>query len=105
MSELSVWSPKSKSVTLEFAGRHVPMERGLFGWWTAAAPDNAGDYAFILDDNRPIPDPRSPWQPYGVHGASRLVDQSAFKWTDHGWQAADLSSALIYELHIGTFTE
>ena len=51
-----------------------------------------------------MPDPRTQWQPHGVHGESRVVDHTAFPWTDSGWQAAPLSSALIYELHLGTFT-
>jgi len=76
------------------------------GWWAIevpwAAPD--ADYAFVLDGEGPLPDPRSLWQPYGVHGPSRLVDHRAFSWTDQGWQAPPLASAVIYELHIGTFT-
>jgi maltooligosyltrehalose trehalohydrolase len=32
------------------------------------------------------------------------VDHSAFLWTDEHWQQQPLSSAIIYELHIGTFT-
>jgi len=62
------------------------------------------DYQFVLDDGDAYPDPRSPWQPYGIHGESRTVDHSRFRWTDEGWRAPPLSSAVIYELHIGTFT-
>ena len=75
------------------------------GWWSAEivgiAPGT--DYAFVLDGGDPLPDPRSPWQPAGPHGPSRTVDAS-FPWTDHGWQAPPLSSAVIYELHTGTFS-
>ena len=77
------------------------------GWWRVPV-DQAGpgtDYAFLIDnDPTPYPDPRSPWQPEGVHGPSRLVDHARFPWSDHGFQAPPLSSAIIYELHIGTFT-
>jgi maltooligosyltrehalose trehalohydrolase len=63
------------------------------------------DYGFRLDDDaRLLPDPRSPWQPQGVHGPSRLVDHSDFEWRDRGWQPPPLASALVYELHVGTFT-
>ena len=68
--------------------------------------ENAGpgtDYSFIIDGDS-LPDPRSPYQPNGVHGPSRLIDRNAFRWTDAGWQARPLSSAIIYELHLGTFT-
>jgi maltooligosyltrehalose trehalohydrolase len=82
------------------------MVAGEEGWWWADVSDArpGTDYAFALDGGPPLPDPRSPWQPQGVHGASRLVDHDAFRWTDAGWQAPPLGSALLYELHVGTFT-
>ncbi len=76
------------------------------GWWTAEVFSSLRDvdYGFVLDDEGPFPDPRSPWQPNGVHQLSRLLDHGSFPWTDTGWKAPSLSSAVIYELHIGTFT-
>jgi maltooligosyltrehalose trehalohydrolase len=83
------------------------------GWWSArvdSAPEETGsaregtDYAFILNEGEALPDPRSPWQPQGVHGPSRLLDHGAFLWTDRHWQARPLSSGVIYELHVGSFT-
>jgi maltooligosyltrehalose trehalohydrolase len=76
------------------------------GWWTLEAPDlPAGtDYWFAVDGGPPMPDPRSPHQPSGVHGPSRTVDHAAFGWHDHGWRATPLDSAVLYELHVGTFT-
>ncbi|HEX2241860.1 MAG TPA: malto-oligosyltrehalose trehalohydrolase, partial [Gammaproteobacteria bacterium] len=65
---------------------------------------NRGDYGFVLDGGEPLPDPRSPWQPLGIHGASRMVAHKAFSWTDQRWRAGPLSAAIIYELHVGTFT-
>jgi maltooligosyltrehalose trehalohydrolase len=62
------------------------------------------DYAFSLDGGPRRPDPRSPWQPHGVHGPSRTVDHAAFRWTDRAWQAPPLAAAIFYEMHIGTFT-
>ncbi len=62
------------------------------------------DYAFVLDGGEPLPDPRSPWQPYGIHGPCRLVDHTAFPWRDASWRAGPLASAVIYELYVGTFT-
>jgi maltooligosyltrehalose trehalohydrolase len=73
------------------------------GWWQADAP--AGDYAFLLDDDdTPLPDPRSLWQPDGVHGPTRPYDHAAFRWTDDTWTGKPLPGAVLYELHIGTFT-
>jgi maltooligosyltrehalose trehalohydrolase len=70
-----------------------------------AAPLPAGtDYRFVVDGGEPLPDPRSRWQPAGVHGPSRVLDTRTFAWTDAGFQAPPLSAAVIYELHVGTFT-
>lgn len=82
------------------------MSRNDNGWWTAEVPDaKPGDnYGFMLDGAGPFPDPRSSWQPQGVHKLSRLVDENAFHWSRRTFQAPPLASAIIYELHIGTFT-
>ncbi|MBI5383147.1 MAG: malto-oligosyltrehalose trehalohydrolase [Verrucomicrobia bacterium] len=69
-----------------------------------ARATTGSDYGFVLDGQGPFPDPRSPSQSAGVHGLSRLVDHAAFSWSDGGFQAPPLSTALVYELHIGTFT-
>ncbi len=63
------------------------------------------DYAYVVDGQGPaVPDPRSQWQPNGVHGPSRLLDHAAFEWTDAAWHAPSLASGVIYEMHPGTFT-
>ena len=51
-----------------------------------------------------IPDPASNYQPYGVHGASQVIDHNDFQWSDMQWQGIPLEKMVIYELHIGTFT-
>jgi maltooligosyltrehalose trehalohydrolase len=84
----------------------LPMTQTGGGWWQVDVPSaGAGtDYRFALDGGEPLPDPRSAWQPHGVFGPSRVVDHGAFRWADQAWQAPPLSSAVIYELHVGTFT-
>ena len=62
------------------------------------------DYAFRLDGGEPLADPRSPRQPSGPAGPSRTYDHSAFAWTDDRWRGAPVPGAVIYELHVGTFT-
>jgi maltooligosyltrehalose trehalohydrolase len=100
-----VWAPLAQRVDLLLGGQRLPMEASGVGWWSARAQASPGDdYAFSLDGGEPLPDPRSPWQPEGVFGPSRLVDRAKFAWSDQRWQAPPLSSAVIYELHIGTFT-
>jgi len=82
------------------------MSRQEGDWWTTEAPafEGADDYGFVLDGEGPFPDPRSAHQPHGVDGLSRRVSHRSFAWADSGWQPPPLSSAVIYELHIGTFT-
>jgi len=104
MERVRVWAPKAKVVELQAGEELNAMKSEEGGWWSASAPSNA-DYGFVLDGSDVLPDPRSPWQPNGVHGLSRPVDFSAFQWTDERWQAPPFSSAVIYELHLGTFTE
>jgi maltooligosyltrehalose trehalohydrolase len=109
MHEFSVWAPWLSRVAVKVGDAAYPMngpdERG---WWKAAV-ESAGpgtDYAFLVeDDPTPYPDPRSAWQPHGVHGASRVYDHAAFAWQEDRWQAPPLSGAVIYEMHVGTFTQ
>ena len=101
----SVWAPFPGRVELVSGGARREMERRDDNWWFADAELPPGsDYAFSLDGGDPLPDPRSPWQPSGVDGPSRTVDHAAFAWTDAGWSAPALADAVIYELHVGTFT-
>jgi maltooligosyltrehalose trehalohydrolase len=103
---LSVWAPDAKEVVLELEGARTAMQACEGGWWASEvdAPGHGASYGFLLDGEGPLPDPRSPWQPDGVHGLSRTVDHSAFPWTDSGWSAPPLASGVVYELHVGTFT-
>ena len=101
----SVWAPRADRVELATGDGPEPMQRRSGGWWEASRELPPGtDYGFGLDGGEPLPDPRSPWQPNGIHGLSRTVDPAAFAWTDAGWSAGRLAEAVIYELHIGTFT-
>ena len=104
MTSFSVWAPRPEVVELDLAGERHPMVRDERGWWRVTVPHAAADYAFVLDGGDPRPDPRSAWQPHGVHGPSRLVDHAAFAWTDAQWRGMPLAGSVLYELHVGTFT-
>jgi maltooligosyltrehalose trehalohydrolase len=106
MTPFRVWAPHAQRIELDIAGKRHPMTASDYGWWHAelGSDENRADYAFVLDGGEPLPDPRSPWQPRGIHGASRMVDHQTFSWTDQRWQAGPFSAAIIYELHVGTFT-
>ncbi|WP_367138049.1 malto-oligosyltrehalose trehalohydrolase [Saccharothrix sp. HUAS TT1] len=99
----SVWAPAHERVRVRVDGRDHGMTAGEGGWWHSDA--SGTDYAFLLgDSDDALPDPRSRWQPAGVHGASRVYDHDTFEWTDQAWTGRALPGAVIYELHIGTFT-
>jgi maltooligosyltrehalose trehalohydrolase len=102
---IRVWAPNAEIVQAVTNGGSIELEHEASGWWTGqACLEHGQDYCFRVDRGGSLPDPRSPWQPYGVHGPSRHVDHSKFDWTDARWQPKPLSSAIIYELHVGTFT-
>lgn len=104
----SVWAPDRERVRLAIGPVAHDMTRDERGWWHAEAPGTGEgtDYAFLLDDDEtPLPDPRSRWQPAGVHGPSRRYSHDAFGWTDSAWTGRQLAGGVVYELHIGTFTE
>jgi maltooligosyltrehalose trehalohydrolase len=107
MHRFRLWAPNAGKVSVQVAGQKFPLRQLDGGWWEADVdPARPGmDYAYFLDDeDLALPDPRSPWQPDGVHGPSRLLDHATFPWTDAHWEAPPLAAAIIYELHIGTFT-
>ncbi|WP_405699279.1 malto-oligosyltrehalose trehalohydrolase [Streptomyces sp. NBC_01383] len=101
-----VWAPDAESAALRLAGELWPMERDPVraGWWTADARAADGDrYGFVLDGGPVLPDPRSRRQPDGPDGESAVVDHSGFAWRSD-WAGRGLPGAVLYELHIGTFT-
>jgi maltooligosyltrehalose trehalohydrolase len=108
MAKFEVWAPESQQVDLVLeGGQRAAMQKGERGMWGLEVPD-AGPgtrYRFALDGGPARPDPRSASQPEGIDGPSELIDQGKFRWTDGSWRGLPLSSAIIYELHIGTFSE
>ena len=100
-----VWAPAAPSVGVRLRDRvHelTPAGDGFFeGDLAAAAGD---DYVFVLGGEE-WPDPCSRCQPEGIRGPSRVVDTSAFGWSDDAWEGLTLDELVIYELHVGTFSE
>ena len=101
------WAPGLEQVELDRDGAGVsPMARDADGWHQAdsarAAPGDR--YRFRLPDGQSVPDPASRRNPDDVHGASEVVDPSAYEWQDDAWRGRPWAEAVIYELHLGTFT-
>jgi malto-oligosyltrehalose trehalohydrolase len=61
-------------------------------------------YRFRIDDAKEVPDPASRYNPDDVHGASQVVDPLAYDWRDVNWPGRPWREAVLYELHVGTFT-
>src|SRR6187399_2061199 len=103
-----VWAPRATHVDLVYAadGARVPMrptDRGYFEVEHERFTPGVR-YGFSLDAGALYPDPRSHFQPEGVHGPSELTALDAFAWTDAGFRQAPLAGAIVYELHVGTFS-
>jgi maltooligosyltrehalose trehalohydrolase len=107
MHQFEVWAPFAKRVSVTVNGiAHVMEGPDPCQWWRLSINDAGpgAEYGFLIDSDQQIyPDPRSSWQPNGVHALSWIYDHGAFSWTDENFQAAPLASSVIYELHIGTF--
>ncbi|WP_438353860.1 malto-oligosyltrehalose trehalohydrolase [Microbacterium sp. CJ88] len=104
---IEVWAPRAERVRLRRPGHgDAELTAGEAGWWRSDVALADGDeYGFVLGEGDDLrPDPRSRRQPHGVHEASAWFDPSLFAWTDASWPGRPLEGALIYELHIGTFT-
>ena len=106
MAEFRVWAPKPEMVRLDVEGAMHPMRRSDDGWWHAEVSASAhARYGYLLDDDPTVlPDPRSARQPDGVHARSQLWDAASAMWTDGEWTGRASAGAVIYELHVGTFT-
>lgn len=108
MGRTWVWAPRANEVDLVLFPEEtrIPMVAGSRGVFevesSSVAPGQR--YAFSLDGGPPRPDPRSAWQPEGIHGPSCWYDFDAFPWTDEGFHPVPLASAVMYELHVGTFS-
>src|ERR1700742_2122749 len=89
-TEFRVWAPLAHEVELELpaSGTRVAMTGSADGVFSCEVRDvGAGaDYWFRIDRERNRPDPRSQYQPAGVHGPSRVVDSAQFLWSDAGFR-------------------
>ena len=103
-----VWAPVRARVdfTVEGGVSH-PLERQADGFFqavvTGVAPGTR--YWYRLDGERLRPDPASRFQPDGPHGPSAIVDPLQFEWSDTAWGGVSAQGQVLYEMHVGTFTQ
>jgi maltooligosyltrehalose trehalohydrolase len=100
-----IWAPGRQRVEVAVGDRRLAATAEPDGWWRGPVLAPGDDYAIVLDGGPPRPDPRSRWQPHGVHGPSRWVDPQILRSPAPGFHPAPLRDAVIYELHVGTFSE
>jgi maltooligosyltrehalose trehalohydrolase len=101
-----VWAPRADEVAVRIDGEDHSLARAAGGVFeTALAVPPGTDYAYVIDGGAPLPDPCSRSQPLGIGMPSRVVDPSTFSWSDGDWPGLSLDDLVVYELHVGTFSE
>jgi maltooligosyltrehalose trehalohydrolase len=104
--ELRVWAPYIDHIELHIVApddRRIALRKNERGYHETILEAGAGTRYFFVINGRERPDPASRLQPEGVHGPSEVVSHE-FEWHDQGWQGVALEDYVVYELHIGTFT-
>lgn len=101
-----LWAPSAGEVALVLArDRVAPMTALGEGWWERIETAPAGThYRYRINGALEVPDPASRFNPADVHGPSEVVDPAAFEWDDGDWRGLPWREAVIYELHVGTFS-
>ena len=105
-----LWAPEAPVLALVLQGAQgeqiLPMMRTHNDWFDIVARDAEPGcrYGFQLGDGLRVPDPASRYQPEDVHGLSEVIDPNAYLWKDEAWRGRPWAEAVIYELHVGTFT-
>jgi maltooligosyltrehalose trehalohydrolase len=101
----TVWAPSTATVEVHGNGERIGLTPGADGYHRGTAPWRTGTlYRYTLDDGPELPDPASRSQPRGVHGPSEVIDL-AYHWTDSEFHPGPLREWVLYELHIGAFTQ
>jgi malto-oligosyltrehalose trehalohydrolase len=104
-----LWAPRAAGVSLRLEDRQpadLPMAKEPNGWFalTTALAEPGTRYRYVVD-GAAYPDPASRRQPEGVHGASEVVDPEVYDWSDTDWLGRRWEEMVVYELHLGTFSD
>ncbi|MFW5801193.1 MAG: malto-oligosyltrehalose trehalohydrolase, partial [Spirochaeta sp.] len=110
--EFAVWAPNTDAVELVLASRSIPMQPQEDGWWQLVLPWSHDEdtqpgrpYQFRVNNELLVPDPASRMQQQDVHGPSLIPSPQSFEWQTPDWKGRPWKDAVIYELHVGSFTE
>src|SRR3990172_8739681 len=112
LTHFRVWAPavEKVEVVLEIKAQQASacaLQKSADGYFEGSYADLPSGtlYRFSIAGQATYPDPASRYQPQGVHGPSQIIDPTEFSWTDQDWTAVGLEDLILYELHVGTFTE
>ena len=102
-----LWAPGQERLSLRLGGTDIPMARDNEGWFSLVQPCVAAGtpYQFVLADGQAIADPASRAQRDGVDSPSLVTDPLSYRWRHADWRGRPWQESIIYELHVGTFTE
>ncbi|MBW9052452.1 malto-oligosyltrehalose trehalohydrolase [Rhizobium mesosinicum] len=103
------WAPSHDQVYLVLDdSAEYPMQAEGDGYFRFDLADGQPGllYRLRLGDGRELyADPASRFQPEGPSGFSMVVDHSRYDWSDRDWRGVEADRQVLYEMHIGTFTE
>ena len=103
-----LWAPAHQTVSLALENAEDPIKMiPVEGGWhelTTTQARSGSRYRFVLPDGTRVPDPASRFQPEDVHGPSEVFDEAAYPWRDRQWRGRAWHEAVVYELHVGSFT-
>ena len=101
-----LWAPEPEKVDVLVDGSLLPMTKVDPEWFelTTNKASAGSHYQFVIDGESHVPDPASRFQPQDVHGPSEVISPDNFDWADANWNGRPWEEAVIYELHVGTFS-
>jgi malto-oligosyltrehalose trehalohydrolase len=102
-----LWAPSQTHIGIVIDDREpVAMAHQPEGWFelVTVGAHPGSRYCYVLQDGLQVPDPAARFQPEDVHGPSEVIDPAAYDWKDADWRGRPWDEAVVYELHIGTFT-
>ena len=104
-----IWAPRVREIAVEIEGaRPMPLEAEAAGYYSGLVAEARPGmrYGFRTDTlDKLLPDPVSRFQPEGPHGPSEIIDPGTFRWTDQGWRGRKREDLVVYEMHVGSFTQ